>query len=340
MTPSAEHAEIDPLALADFLDANGIGHGPVRASRIGEGASNLTYLVERDRTRVVLRRPPPPPLPPSAHDVVREAQIKIPLASTGARVPRVLAICEDQTVLGVPFYVMEEIEGVVVGETLPRRIDTPDGRRALGHEVVDALVELHQVDWRHPDLASIGRPSGYLERQLRRWRQLWEHNATRPLPLFREVADRLERAKPTGSGTSIVHGDYRLGNLMVAPDPPARVLALLDWEMATLGDPLADLGYLLATWSEPGVDAHPLLLSPVTERPGFPTRSELAERYSARTGADLSSLDWYEALALWKAAVFCEAIFARFLAGERDDAFASGLREGVPRLVELAADRV
>jgi aminoglycoside phosphotransferase (APT) family kinase protein len=322
-------------AVEAFLDAHGLGSGPAQAARIGDGASNLTYLVEREGARVVLRRPPPPPLPPSAHDMVREARVQIGLAKAGVRVPRILAVCEDDSVLGVPFYVMEEVEGVVVTHALPPALEPPEERRRLGFELVDRLVELHAVDWEAHGLA-IGKPTGYLERQLRRWAGLWDINATRELAACHALGERLRATVPESAETTVVHGDYRLGNVLVAPDAPARVAAILDWEMATLGDPLADLGYLTATWSEATCDEHALLLGPVTAGDGFATREELVARYAERTGRDVGGLAWYQAFALWKASVFCEAIYGRYLRGERADAWAGALCDGVPRLLDIA----
>ena len=334
---SVQPAELLPLSeLEAFLDAEGLGSGPPSAERIGDGASNLTYLVEREGARVVVRRPPPPPLPPSAHDMVREARVQTCLARGGVRVPRILAVCEDEDVIGAPFYVMEQITGAVVGETVPPDLDTPAERCRLGFELVDALAELHAVDWRTCGLETLGKPAGYLERQLRRWSGLWEVNATRELPACLEIGEALRATMPDSPPATVVHGDYRFGNVMVGLDAPARLVAILDWEMATIGDPLADLGYLVASWSEPGTPGHPLLLSPVTERPGFPSRAELVARYAGRTGRDVSRLRWYEAFALWKASVFCEAIHGRFLRGERDDPWAGALSDGVPRLLEVA----
>jgi aminoglycoside phosphotransferase (APT) family kinase protein len=323
-------------ALERYLDDHGLGRGPVSGHRIGDGASNLTYLVQRDGTRVVLRRPPPPPLPPSAHDMVREARIQEGVARSGVRVPRILAVCDDEDVLGQPFYVMEEIEGVVVSDALPDDIDAPEERERLGREVVDGLVELHAVDWRACGLEGLGKPTGFLERQMRRWSGLWEVNATRELPAAVEVGEQLKAAMPESPPSTVVHGDYRLGNLMVEADAPARLAAILDWELATIGDPLADLGYLVVTWSEPGAAEHPLLLSPVTAQPGFPSRAQLVERYAERTGRDVSRLDWYEAFSLWKGAVFCEALYGRHLRGEHEDPWAAALEDGVPRLLDVA----
>jgi aminoglycoside phosphotransferase (APT) family kinase protein len=333
-TPAATALPFD--ALESYLDEAGLGEGPVTATPIGDGASNLTYRLDRGETRLVLRRPPPPPLPPSAHDVVREARIQLGLAPAGVRVPTVLAVCEDDSILGVPFYLMEELDGTVVSDQLPPEIDTPEERRRLGTELLDGLVQLHGVDWEACGL-TIGKPSGYLERQLRRWSGLWALNATRELSGCVELGRRLAATLPESPPSTVVHGDYRLGNVMVSNRAPARLVGILDWEMATIGDPLADLGYLVATWCEPGSEVHPLLLTTVTQREGFPTRAELIDRYQQQTGRDTSNLDWYQAFALWKAAVFCEAIYKRYLRGERADDWSASLCDGVPRLLEVAA---
>jgi aminoglycoside phosphotransferase (APT) family kinase protein len=241
-------------------------------------------------------------------------------------------------VLGVPFYVMEEMHGRVITTDVPEAIDTPEHRQRIGEELVDALVDLHSVDWRACGLEGYGRPSGYLERQLRRFEGLWEHNKTRDLPVVEELGEWLRRNMPQSGEATIVHGDYRLGNVMLDPEKP-RVLALLDWELATLGDPLADLGYLVATWSD--ADSRPTVLdlSPVTRNDGFPSRAGLAARYAERSGRAVGALAWYEVLALWKAVVFCEGLYGRYLRGETAEPWTASLREGVPALARAAAAR-
>ena len=320
--------------LEAYLDAFVPPGEPARLTRIGDGASNLTFLVERGGGSVVLRRPPPPPLPPSAHDVVREARLQLALAEQGVRVPRVLAVCEDLELIGAPFYLMETLEGAVITDEAP----AGTSGRALGLAVVDALAELHAVDWRADALSRFARPSGYLERQLKRFGALYAASEGRRIPGFEAVGEQLRRELPAGGDTTVVHGDYRLGNLMVTTGARPDLLAILDWEMATIGDPLADLGYLTITWSEPGATEHPMLLSPATARDDFPTRDELVRRYTALTGRDVSNLRWYQALALWKSAVFCEAIYGRHLRGEYEQPWAASLCEGVPRLIEVAAE--
>ena len=337
--------ERPPLVVLDriaaFLDAHGLGSGPVRATRIGEGGgSNFTFLLEREHGRFVLRRPPRPPLPPSAHDMVREARFQLALREAGfERLPTIVAVCDDEDVLGVPFYVMEWLEGHVVTDELPPGLDVDGARRRLAEDLVDALVEIHAADVSSPALAAFARSGSYNERQVRRFAQLWEINRTREVPRVDEVGEWLTANLPDPPPPTPVHGDYRLGNMMVARGEPTRIEAVLDWEMGAIGDPRADVGYLLATYAEPGGEPNPLGTSPVTAEPGFPAKAELAARYVERSGREVEPLDWFEALALWKAAVFCEAIYGRYVRGElgREDHRAARLELGVPYLAETAA---
>lgn len=336
--------ELAPLIMREplqaFLDSAGLGSGPIEAQRIGEGHSNVTYLVERGPERFVLRRPPRPPLPPSAHDVLREARLLRALEGTAARTPRVLATCEDEAVLGVPFYVMEEVHGHVITSEMPAALDSVEHRAGIGDELVDALVEVHAVDWEAAGLAGFGKPTGYLERQLRRFNGLWEHNKTRELAAVAEVGDWLAAELPESPRSTIVHGDYRLGNVMVGADPPGRVVSIFDWELATIGDPLADLGYLTVTWvaRDDPEDTMFSSLSAVTRAEGFPTREGMIARYERRSGRSMAALNWYQALALWKAAVFMEGNYKRFLSGASDDSFLAIFDEGVPALAEKARE--
>lgn len=326
--------------LEEFLDSLGLGAGPAHASKLGEGHSNVTFLVERDGWRGVLRRPPRPPLPPSAHDMSREVRVQRALASVGGRVPNVIGFCDNESVLGVPFYVMDYAEGDVITGRIPRELDLPEERRRVTEELIDTLVEIHAVDWRAVGLEGFGKPDGYNERQVRRFAGLWGINKTRDLPRVVEVAGWLAENVPQQHEATVVHGDYRLGNVMYGRGAPARIVAVMDWELSTIGDPLADLGYLIATYSEPGAEPNVLHLTTVTQADGFPSRAELAERYAEQSGRSVSSLAWYEALALWKSAVFCEAIYGRYLRGERgeDDPFGQLLEYGVPQLADAAAD--
>ena len=335
--------ELAPLLvrrpLEAFLDAQGLGSGAgeVRAEPVGEGHSNVTYLISRGEESWVLRRPPRGPLPPSAHDVLREALLLSSVQDADVRTPRVLATCADDSVIGAPFYVMEMVEGDVVTTQLPPALETEEERRRAGEELIDALVEIHAVDWRACGLEGYGKPTGYLDRQLRRFGGLWEHNKTRDLPTLDTVTAWLAEHRPESGDATIVHGDYRLGNVMFAPAPPARLVSIFDWELATIGDPLADLGYLTATYAEPGdPDTTLFALGSVTRSPGFPGRDELIARYEERSGRSMSNVAWYRTLALWKSAVFLEGSYKRRLAGTTDDPFFDLLEKGVPEIAEHA----
>ena len=339
----AEAQERPPLIvlepLAEYLDSRGLGSGPVEAEAIGEGHSNVTYLITRGEDRFVLRRPPRPPLPPSAHDMLREARLLGAIEGADVRTPPVLDACDDESVLGVPFYVMEYLEGAVIVSEVPEALSSPEERRRICLELVDALAEMHAVDWRACGLEGFGKPTGYLDRQLRRFNGLWDVNKTRDLPAVQQVGDWLAANKPESPDATIVHGDYRLGNTMFANDAPARLIAIFDWEMATIGDPLADVGYLTATWSQPsGGDREPTMFDmlTVTHEEGFLGRDELVARYEEVSGRSMTDLRWYQALALWKAAVFMEGNYKRSLAGATDDPYLKLFDVGVPQLADAA----
>ncbi len=320
--------------LIEFLGARGLdAPADLAATPIGDGHSNVTFAMS---TGVVLRRPPRGPLPPSAHDVLREARLLRALEATRVRAPKVLAVCEDAGVIGVPFYVMERIDGEVITDSVPAELDTPEQHSRIADELIDALVELHDTDWAGAGLEGFGKPTGYLERQLRRFTGLWEHNRTRELPQVEEVGAWLRSSVPDSPPATIVHGDYRLGNTMFAAGAPARLIAIFDWEMATIGDPLADVGYMLMQWTEPGDVLGKFNLNNVTLRPGFPTRAELTARYEARSGRSVQALDWYMTLALWKAVVFMEGNYKRALAGSTDDPYLQSFGEGVIEIADRA----
>jgi len=331
-----------PLLIIDavegFLDAQGLGAGPMRWARIGDGQSNVTYRIERGAEVFVLRRGPRPPLPRSTHDMVREARIQQLVAAEGVPVPHILAVCADESLLGVPFYVMGYVSGMTIADEVPPLLGSPEQRAATSAAVVDTLVQLHRVPVTAGGLATFGRPEGYLRRQVERFGSLWSVNTTRDLPDVARIGRWLGENIPQSQAATVIHGDYRTGNLLFAADTPARVLAVLDWEMATVGDPLADLGYLTATYSDPGTAPTPLELTGVTRLPGYLSRDELVARYGEQMHLDLGALNWYQALALWKASIFCEAIYTRWLHGERpeDTSFGPSLGAGIPRLLDGA----
>jgi aminoglycoside phosphotransferase (APT) family kinase protein len=340
-------AEAAQLAVAPLLVLEGLepyipGSGEIEVRRLGDGHSNETFSVTRSGRSWVLRRPPRPPLAPTAHDVLREYSVIAALAAAGAPVPAPLLASDDLDAIGAPFYLMELVDGITIRDAPPTGLDDPVGRRGIGEQLVDGLVSLHSVDWADTELARIGRPAGYLERQLRRWASQWEHNQTRALPDIDELGRRLAATMPQTARVTVVHGDYKLDNVLFAPSAPARLVAIIDWELATLGDPLADLGFLLATYVAPGTKPDPVLgFSPMTGREGSLTLEEIADRYAAATASSLVHIDWYQCLALWKLAILLEGSYKRFLAGASGDTFFALLGDGIPRLaargIELSA---
>ena len=320
--------------LLEFLARNRLdAPQDLTATPIGDGHSNVTFMLS---TGVVLRRPPRGPLPPSAHDVLREARLLRALQSTDVRVPRVLAVCDESKVIGSPFYVMEKVVGEVITDSLPPALDHPTERAQIADQLIDALVEVHGVDWRAVGLEGFGKPSGYLERQLRRFGGLWEHNKTRELPEVEAIGKWLGENMPESPPATIVHGDYRLGNTMFSDQAPARLIAIFDWEMATIGDPLADLGYMVMQWAQPDDAPSKFNLHTVTRLEGFPTREELVRRYEERSGRAMGALNWYVTLALWKAVVFMEGNYKRAVAGSTDDPYLKSFGEGVIEIAQRA----
>ncbi len=330
--------EREPLVVLEpllgFLDAAGIGSGELQIEPIGDGHSNVTYAVQRGDRRFILRRPPRGPLPPSAHDMLREARVIGALGPTAARVPQVLAVGDDAAIIGAPFFIMELVDGEVISSELPTIFDAPVQRRRIGEQLIDALIELHSVDWRAAGLEGFGKPTGYLGRQLRRFGGLWQHNRTRELEDVDAVGNWLQANLPQSGEATIVHGDYRLGNVIFEAQAPARLAAILDWEMATIGDPLADLGYFATLYVDS--DDPPLgmfELNAMTREEGFPLRAELIARYEQGSGRAMTDIRWYQTLALWKTVVFMEGNYKRAISGSTDDPFLKQFGDGV---VELA----
>ena len=286
---------------------------------ISGGKSNLTYRVACDAGEVILRRPPLGHILPTAHDMAREYRVMTALADTAVPVPRTFHLGDADSPLGAPFYVMERVVGHICRNALPQGYsDTPDGCRKIGEALVDVLAELHSVDPAEIGLAEFGRPAGFMERQLRRWSQQWEASKTGDLAALDALRDDLLAAQPKQRASAVVHGDYRLDNTILHPTEVGTIVAVLDWEMSTLGDPLADLGAMLAYWAEAG-DSEILrrarIMAPLTAGEGFPTRAEIIERYADRTGIDTSDIGWYQAFAYFKLAVVCQGIAARAAGG-------------------------
>lgn len=306
---------------------------------IAAGMSNLTYVVTPEggtaADAVILRRPPTGAVLATAHDMEREHRVISALGPTKVPVPRTLHLCTDTSVLGAPFYLMERVVGLHVTTTIPAGYaDEPDQRRRIGEGLVDVLADLHAVDYAAVGLADFGRPEGFMARQVRRWTKQWDATRDRDRPGLDALAARLAETVPQTQRSSIVHGDYRLDNCLLDPETPGRIKAVLDWEMSTLGDPLADLGMLFVYWPQAGEDL-PATQSAVTMLPGFPTRSEVAERYAQRTGTDLADLNWYVGFAYFKFAAIVAGIVARSKAGAMAGKDTTGYADRIDPCVEL-----
>jgi aminoglycoside phosphotransferase (APT) family kinase protein len=335
---------VDPDRLRAWLDASGIEPGASLAViRITTGHSNEVFLVERGDRTFVLRRPPRTPLSPTAHDMAREHRLLSAFVDHDAAVPvpRPVALCTDVDVIGAPFYLMERLEGVVVRDTTPEAFAAdPTAPRAFGEALIDLLAATHAFDWRGSGLDGFGKPDGYLERQVPRWLGQLERYKTREIPEVEEAGRWLAAHTPPMQDPTVIHGDYKLDNVMFEPQMPVHPVAVLDWEQATIGDPLVDLGWLLGLWLDDGEaasffgGANVALLGhgPV------PSRAELADRYGQATGRDLTNLAFYCVLGLFKLACVMEGSYARYTAGTSDDAMFALLEAGVPGLARRALE--
>ena len=317
-----EPTGIDVGPVSQWLEGNvADATGPFRFDLIAGGHSNLTYrVVGSDGHALVLRRPPLGPLLASAHDMGREHRIIAALADTPVPVAPARGYCEDPSVTGAPFYVMDFVDGHVIRDRdTAEHTLTTGARRMAGDDLVDTLAAIHAVDVEAVGLADLARHEGYIARQLKRWYGQWQQSQTRDLPAIDRVHDLLVSRIPSQGPATIVHGDYRLDNTMVGDD--GRVVAVLDWEICTLGDPLADVGLLVVYWTGPG-DEPSAWTGSATTAEGFPDRADVLSRYSAASGRDLSGIDFYVAFAFWKLACIVEGVYARYLAGalggERD----------------------
>jgi aminoglycoside phosphotransferase (APT) family kinase protein len=329
--------------LARWLSANGLAGGELPAvTLITGGRSNLTYLLDLGSSRLVLRRPPLGHVLPTAHDMAREHRVLTALRGTDIPVPAPLALCQDADVIGAPFYLMEYVPGVVLRTREDGQRLTPGQAAELSELLARTLAGIHAVDVTAVGLDGFGRPAGYLARQLARWQRQWELSATREMPgydrLVARLAAGLAAGLPEGGDHALVHGDFRLDNMLVTLGARPGVAAVVDWEMSTLGDPLADLGLTLVYWADPDdpdwLDIN--VGAAVTAMPGFLTRAGLASRYAELTGRDLSGIGYYMAFGCFKLAVVLEGIHARFL--QRKTVGEGFEREGpaVPALIARA----
>jgi aminoglycoside phosphotransferase (APT) family kinase protein len=307
---------IDVVRVTEWMTAHVGARAPLRFTLIAGGRSNLTYEVRgADDTRYALRRPPVSHVLPTAHDMVREHTVISALRPQGVPVPQALALCEDPEVTGAPFYVMEFVDGVILRDRDQAVAGfAPEVRPGIGVHLATTLAQLHHVDLEAAGLSGIARHEGYVERQLRRWRAQFDQmveDESEGTALVREVGDALAGSVPAQQRVAVVHGDYRLDNTVLAPDGSVR--AILDWEICTLGDPLADVGILLDYWAEPG-DLSPLGPAP-SSAPGFATRTEVLAAYAAASDLDLSGIGYYQAFGFWKLACILQGVWTRYRAG-------------------------
>ena len=336
VSTGADPALVGPL-LAEVLGDDAWRSPSV--TLIAGGKSNLTYVVASPAGEVVLRRPPLGHVLPTAHDMVREHTVMAALAGSPVPVPRMLHLHRDPALLGAPFYVMEKVDGYVCRAELPLGYaDAPSQRRAIGEGLVRVLADLHEVEPRAVGLDGLGRPQGYLARQVSRWVTQWEATRVPGGEAVDALAADLAAGVPATQRDTVVHGDYRLDNVMLAPHAPGDIAAVLDWEMATLGDPLADVGILLVYWSQADDDVtrrDGTVVPAATVLPGFPTRAEVAELYAARTGLDLTPLPWYVAFGFFKLAVVCAGIAARVAGGAMVGSGFEGMADRIAPLTAL-----
>ncbi|MET8012054.1 phosphotransferase family protein [Streptomyces sp. NPDC005271] len=308
---SADIAGIDAGAVSRWLEALGVDFtGPLVFDRIGLGQSNLTYLVrDQDGRQWVLRRPPLGRLLASAHDVAREARILTALNDTAVPTPRVLGLTDDPAVTDVPLLLMEYVDGQVVDRMSIARSLTPERRRAIGMSLPRTLAKIHTVDLEATGLTGLASHKPYAQRQLKRWSGQWERSRTRELPALEDLTRRLVAAVPEQHELTLVHGDFHLRNVITS-HAGGEVTAVLDWELSTLGDPLADMGSLLAYWPEPGEEETGGDF-PASVLEGFPDRAELTQVYLTETGRDPAALKFWHVLGLWKVAVIAEGVMRR-----------------------------
>lgn len=331
--------EIAAGALRDYLRDRMDVSGDLTIEQFPNGHSNLTYLLKAGGREYVLRRPPLGPVAPKAHDMVREYRVLRAVHPHYPQAPEAFAVCEDPAVLGAPFFVMERRHGIVLREGIPAEMAAaPDHPQRISEAFLDALVKLHAIDVSQEKLRELGKPEGYVERQVRGWADRWERAKTDEVAEMEGVIRWLSSAMPEPLAPTLVHNDYKLDNVMLAADSSGRVEAVLDWEMTTLGDPLSDLGLTLCYWvwataPEVRVAGIPAL----TSGPGWHTRDRMVERYAAATGRDVSHVGYHEVLGVFKLAVIIQQIYSRFHRGQTRDERFRNFGERAKALTRVAA---
>jgi aminoglycoside phosphotransferase (APT) family kinase protein len=340
--------QLDWSALASYLRARLAGHSipgldlesEMAVSQFPGGHSNLTYLVRFGGADLVLRRPPLGPVPPKAHDMAREFRWLAAVHPVFALAPRPYLLCEDTNVLGSVFYIMERRRGIVVRNEEPLGLaNRPEARRHVSEAMVDTLADLHALDVTRGPIAELGKPAGFVERQVRGWSERWTNAQTTTVGEMDAVAEwLLTHLPPDPAEPAIVHGDFKLDNVLLDPLNLGHIVAVFDWEMSALGDPLVDLGILLAYWTPTAPPEQRDALNSVTERPGWFTPAEIIDRYAVRSGRDVARVRFYQTFALFKIAVVIQQIYVRFVRGQTDDPRFATFGERVAYLARHAAD--
>ncbi len=333
----------DEATLVDWIDGRLPGSDlPLEVRQFGRGKANLTYLLRfGDSHEYVLRRPPLGPVAPSAHDMGREYRVLSTLWQAFPKAARAFLFTDDESIIGAPFFIMERRHGVVVQGAIPPVFGSghdAEANRKLSEVVVDTLAEFHAVDPTDAGLADLGRPAGFVERQLNGWIGRWETAKHEDNPLAEDVAGWLMETMPPSSDVTLLHNDWRLDNMAVAEDDPGRCVAVYDWDMCTRGEPLADLGTVMAVWHDPDEDVPGLQPMP-TSAPGFMRRNEAIARYGERSGRDLSHAEWFVVFGTFKMATIIQQIYIRWLRGQTKDERFEPMGEGARKLIELAASR-
>jgi aminoglycoside phosphotransferase (APT) family kinase protein len=336
--PVRADEQFDVARVAEFLRASGIAVGELEVEQFPAGQSNLTFLLRSGDWEAVLRRPPLGPVAPRAHDMVRESRILHRLHPAFALAPRPYVLCEDHGVIGAPFYVMERRHGLVLDQDLPPGWhSSPELHGGIARSLVRVLVDLHAVDWRGAELESIGRPDGYMQRQVSGWIERFLRARTGEVQEVDALTEWFTSNLPALPPPTMIHNDYKLNNVLLDADDPRRVTAVLDWEMATVGDPLSDLASLLVYWTQAGEEDLMGGLRSVTCEPGFPDREEMASMYAEMSRRDLSNLRWYLAFSYFKVGVICQQIYYRWFKGQTHDARFEGLGGVAVGLIRKAA---
>jgi len=347
MNQSADTIEVRPderfdeQELADYLRGRLPGtENPLTVRQFGGGAANLTYLLDYGTHEYVLRRPPLGPVAKSAHDMAREYKVLSVLHQVFPYAPQAYLYCEDPDVIGADFFVMARKHGVVVRRSIPPQFaDQPDAPRRMSEALVDALAEFHAVDYEAIGLGDLGRPKGFIARQIEGWYKRWHAAKTEDLEAMDTMYAWLKANLPQTQASSLVHNDYKLDNVMLAADDPGRMVAIFDWDMCTLGDPMSDLGALLCYWTEPRDPAYfqGMAMMPTGDL-GFLTRAELVERYAEKSGRSITDIHFYHALGLFRLTVIIAQIYIRYVRGQTQDKRFAAFGPMIPLMAQAAHD--